>query len=64
MPDDLHSLCVRVVVDFGHEIERLGSKRASCRLDGDLDALLAERWPLARQAAHDACNPSERRTAS
>lgn len=51
MPEDLHSLWLRVVADSRREIERLRSENPDCGLDRDLDALLAERWPRARQAA-------------
>ncbi len=51
MPENLHSLWLRVVADARCEIERLRIERPDCRLDQDLDALLAERWPLARKAA-------------
>lgn len=51
MPENLRSLWLRVVADARCEIERLRSDRLDGRLDEDLDTLLAERWPQARQAA-------------
>lgn len=51
MPENLRSLWLRVVADARREIERLRRERPDCRLDQDLDRLLAQRWPLARQAA-------------
>lgn len=51
MAEDLRSLWRRAVADSRREIERLRDKRPDLRLDRDLDELLAERWPQARQAA-------------
>ncbi len=51
MPEDLRSLWLRVVADSRREIEQLRSEHPDCRLDRDLDVMLAERWPLARQNA-------------
>ncbi|MXY67477.1 MAG: hypothetical protein F4Y47_02790 [Acidobacteriia bacterium] len=51
MPENLRSLWQRAVADSRREIERLRDKRPDLRLDRDLDDLLTERWPQARQAA-------------
>lgn len=51
MSDDLRSIWQRAVADSRREIERLRNERPDLELDRDLDELLAERWPQARQAA-------------
>lgn len=51
MPEDLRSLWLRAVAAARREIERLRHERPDCRLERDLDELLAERWPQAREAA-------------
>ncbi len=50
MPEDLRSLWLRAVADSRRQIEQLRDEHPDLRLDRDLDALLAERWPQARQA--------------